>query len=103
MEVRFFVIAACVLIAVLSVPLVLRRVPPNALYGFRTPLTRSSPEIWYPANAYAGKALLAAAAVAGVATRLLPADAADWMPVALLVAGVVVATVAAFLHLQNYR
>src|SRR5690606_35974547 len=103
MEARFIVIAACVLIAVLSVPLILRKVPPNALYGFRTPLTRSSPEVWYPANAYAGKALLGAAALAGIGTWLLPGDAAEWVPVALIVAGVVAAAVASFLHLQNYR
>ncbi|MDF1752604.1 MAG: SdpI family protein [Verrucomicrobiales bacterium] len=30
----------------------------NQLYGFRTRKTLSSDEIWYPANQYAGKALL---------------------------------------------
>jgi uncharacterized membrane protein len=50
-------------LAVLAVPLALGMVPPNALYGFRTSKTRSSPDIWYPANRFAGWLMIAAGAL----------------------------------------
>ena len=52
------------LILLLSIPMVLDRVPPNGAYGFRTPKTLSSPEVWYPANRAAGWFMLAAMVVA---------------------------------------
>jgi len=42
---------------VLSIPLILEKVPPNQLYGFRTRKTRHSEKIWYRANKFAGKSL----------------------------------------------
>ncbi|MEW6103794.1 MAG: SdpI family protein [bacterium] len=42
----------------LSIPLILEKVPPNYLYGFRTKKTLSNKEIWYKANKYTGKDLL---------------------------------------------
>ena len=43
---------------VLSVPLIMGKIPPNPWYGYRTKRTLTSKEIWYPTNAYAGKWLL---------------------------------------------
>ena len=51
-----------VLIA-LAIPLILERVPPNHVYGFRTPYTMSSSEVWYRANRISGIALLTAGIV----------------------------------------
>lgn len=48
-----------ILMILLSLPMIFRRVPPNPLYGFRTRATLSDPDLWYAANAYAGKWLLA--------------------------------------------
>ena len=42
----------------LSIPLVLRRVPPNSLYGCRTTKTLSDPKIWYEVNHVSGKDFL---------------------------------------------
>src|SRR6266516_425522 len=49
-----------VLVAVLGVPLLLDWVPPNRFYGFRTPATLASPQLWYDVNRAAGWALLIA-------------------------------------------
>jgi hypothetical protein len=46
------------LLAVLSVPLILKKIPPNGLYGFRIPSTVNNPELWYKVNTYAGWRLL---------------------------------------------
>lgn len=52
---------------VLSIPLILEKVPPNWLYGFRTRKTVSSGgRTWYDANKFAGKSLT----VAGILTVL---------------------------------
>ena len=48
---------------VLSIPMILGKVPPNGAYGFRTAKTLSSPEVWYPANRAAGWFMLAAMAI----------------------------------------
>jgi hypothetical protein len=46
------------LLAGLSVPLILRKIPPNGLYGFRLPSTINNPALWYQVNTYAGWRLL---------------------------------------------
>ncbi len=42
------------------IPLILGRIPPNRLYGFRVRKTLEHPEIWYPVNKYGGARLLMA-------------------------------------------
>jgi hypothetical protein len=56
----------------LAVPLIRGRVKPNAWYGFRIPLTLDNPEIWYPANRYAGRLLLVYGLVLLAVTLGLP-------------------------------
>jgi len=53
-------------LAGLSVPLILHKIPPNGLYGFRVPSTLENPSLWYKVNAYAGRRFL----VAGLGTSL---------------------------------
>ncbi len=55
------------LLAVLSVPLIMGKIPPNGLYGFRVKKTMENPDIWYPVNAVGGKWLLAAGLVLALA------------------------------------
>ena len=57
-------VAVPLLILLLSVPMILGKVPPNGAYGFRTPKTLSSPDVWYPANRASGWFMLAAMAAA---------------------------------------
>lgn len=45
---------------VLGLPLALKKVPMNSVYGFRTQKTMSSPEIWYEANRQSGFNLIVA-------------------------------------------
>lgn len=51
------------LMIALAIPMILKKVPRNPLYGFRTPHTMSSDEVWYEANRIAGWDLLVAGAV----------------------------------------
>jgi hypothetical protein len=60
-------------VALLAIPLLLRRVPPNPLYGLRVPATFRDEGVWYDANAASARDLLAYAVVIFLAAFLLPA------------------------------
>ncbi|MDF1814389.1 MAG: SdpI family protein [Verrucomicrobiales bacterium] len=47
-----------ILSAALSIPMIQGKVKRNYWYGFRTKLTLSSDEVWYPANRFGGKMIL---------------------------------------------
>ncbi len=47
-----------VVVIALSIPFLFNKVPRNSIYGFRTKLTKSSDEVWYPANRFAAKGLI---------------------------------------------
>lgn len=86
------------LTAGLSVPLILRKVPPNPFYGLRTRRTFSSRRIWYAANRIAGIWLTIAGTVWLGAGLLMPAlvgserDALPWA-IAVGLLSTIVATV----------
>src|SRR4051794_10968931 len=56
---RSRLLASCVVIVAICIPLILKMVPPNWVYGFRTTVTLSRIDIWYSANAFMGSALVA--------------------------------------------
>ena len=60
------------LLVALGVFLAMGRVPPNPLYGFRTPATQADPTLWYPVNARTGQDLIGAGLVLGGLAWLLP-------------------------------
>jgi SdpI/YfhL protein family len=98
---RWQLVASCVLIAAISVPLIFRMVPPNGVYGFRTSVTRSSSDIWYQANAFMGWALLAAAVASGTALTMLPAAARRWQLLVTFLGPVLCAVAASFAYLKR--
>jgi hypothetical protein len=96
------------ILAVLAVPLALGMVPPNALYGFRTSKTRSSPDIWYPANRFAGWLMVAASALAICINFVFVSMHPDWpeeriIPwlAGVLVGSMLLGAVVSVLHLRK--
>ncbi len=59
------------LVAVLSLPMMYDKIPPNSFYGFRTPRTLSDPNVWYPANRAAGRNLALAGGIVGTTALVL--------------------------------
>src|SRR5215813_1223227 len=57
-----------IMLIIVSVPMIIERVPPNRWYGFRTPRTQSDPRVWYPANRIAGQYLAFAGLIIELAT-----------------------------------
>jgi uncharacterized membrane protein len=95
-------LATAVGIVLISIPLVLDSIPPNGIYGFRTSLTLSDPEIWYPANRFLGWALLIAAVASGIVLVLLPATVKRWLLWVTLWVPVLGAVAASFWYLQRF-
>jgi hypothetical protein len=100
-------LAGGILLTLLSIPLILRRIPPNGLYGFRTQQTMENPELWYEVNVYSGKRLL----VTGIGTVIASLVLYFWPGIsvdafALGVTGVVLGLLAwsliqSFLYLRS--
>jgi uncharacterized membrane protein len=65
------VLAVDALFVLLSIPLVLRKVRPNVVYGYRTAATLSDERLWYEANAYFGSRFVAACLVSAFAAPFL--------------------------------
>lgn len=68
------------LITLLAIPLILRRVPPNSLYGVRMRASFASHSDWYRINAVGGRYLIASGIVillAGIVGSFLPAAVCD--------------------------
>jgi len=57
--------------ALLAIPLMLRKVPRNVVYGYRTRATLSDDLVWYEANAYFGRALLIASIISALTIFVL--------------------------------
>jgi hypothetical protein len=52
------ILACDFLFVILSIPLILRKVPRNVVYGFRTRATLTDDFVWFEANAHFGRGLL---------------------------------------------
>lgn len=94
---------ACLLVAAASVPLVLNKVPPNAVYGFRTKRTLADARVWYPVNAFAGYAQLTAACFSLALLWLMPEAivAGRWVPHVTFLLPLFVSVMASFLYLRR--
>src|SRR5579859_2064094 len=88
-----------IVMVVIAIPLVLRKVKPNPIYGFRTPFTMSREDVWYDINAYFGRWLLAIAMLFTAATLLarqipgIGVDAYASICSLLMVAGLAIAMI----------
>lgn len=89
----FVVFAATGLLMIgLAIPLLRRRVAPNALYGLRVPATFASEWVWYEANARSARdlAIFGAGGIVLAAVLLLgdlDIETYTWINVAYMLAG----------------
>jgi uncharacterized membrane protein len=99
-----WLLALCLVVALTSLPLAVRLVPPNSFYGFRTRFTRSSREAWYAANAFAGWTMLAASVLSALALVAGPAQLANaGIAEAVVFAPMALAMLANFVYLRHLR
>lgn len=98
-------VAVSLLVVGLNVPLALGRVPPNDVYGFRTPKTVSNPAIWYPANRACGRLgiaiFLVVAVIQGIVGLRGHPGSSHWLLSAVLLTGMAVWLTASFVSLRR--
>lgn len=80
------------LLLVLSMPLMLRWVPRNPLYGFRVPATLRDDDVWYEVNASAGRQAVGLGAIMVVLEFVLPLAIRNGVLSAVGLVGLVVIT-----------
>ena len=100
-RIRARLVASCVGLLIISVPLILRWVPPNGMYGFRTGATRSTPAIWYQANAFMGWATSIAAVASATLLVMLPMTAKRWVLWAVFFGPLAAAIALSFTYLHR--
>ncbi len=59
------------LFIILGIPMTLRMVKPNPIYGVRTPKCMRDERVWYEANAYCGKLIIVAGALTLITAIIL--------------------------------
>lgn len=101
------ILAVSALLILLAVPLVLRKVPRNPIYGFRTRATMTDDEVWFSANAHFGRGLIIASLCAiGVALgiylfRPFPAEVFLPLSIVIMVVPGLVAALATLRHVGS--
>lgn len=97
-------LGAAAITALIALPLALRKIPRNRLYGIRTRRTLADDRVWYETNAYGGRCLIVASGVT-IATLVilygLTPLPQDLLVPAGLVAFVVPSLVAAILAVRH--
>lgn len=76
MLVTISLLVACVIAAAVAIPLMLRLIPQNPIYGVATERTLTQESAWFEVNAYGGRALLIAV---GVAALLIIVYQGTWL------------------------
>jgi hypothetical protein len=92
----------------ISIPLILKKVPPNRWYGFRVAKTFSSERIWYAANRVAGCDLMLAGGAIAITAVItwaffyqLGSTTAYTLNIAMFIGTLVVAVIHSFLNLNR--
>jgi|GEM_PF-2218773 hypothetical protein len=90
---RFLFVGLPLLNVLLGIPLLLKLVPPNRFYGYRTATSFSSPEAWYQINYATGLAMVAAGIAGGIVALLLSQGLFTLKPEARYLTGVLLTAV----------
>ena len=96
-------------LALVSVPLIQKRIGPNGWYGVRIPQTLNNSEVWYDVNAFVARRLFVIgilAIVAAVGLYLIPSLKIDTYAMGCLFIesiGFIVTAVQSIRHLQSLR
>ena len=90
---RLLLILAPALLMLIAIPLILKKIPKNGFYGFRTPKTMTgSDEQWYTVNREGGIAIFIAGSVSLLASFFVPLFAHDPSQVTRICSQILVAS-----------
>ena len=93
----------CALLAIAAIPLTLRLVPRNPIYGLPTERALANDATWFQVNAFAGKAVLAAAGVAALLIMVYQGTwlRSGWAQLSVVVLAFAIAVASAFVYDQR--
>ena len=100
-------VAVGIVLAVVSVPLIQRRIGPNNWYGVRIPQTLNNTEVWYDMNEFVARRLFAIgilSIVTAVGLYLIPHLSIDIYAMGCLIivmVGFVVTAIQSIVHLRT--
>jgi len=112
MEFEFILILITIIIGmleiVMGVPLLLQKIKPNLLFGFRLPKTLSSEEVWYKSNVYVGRDFIIAGIVVVTGSLILLAFISEltilmltWIAVILLTVPMIAVIIRGVIYLKK--
>jgi uncharacterized membrane protein len=85
----YTILGLSAVLCLVAIPLALRKVRPNVVYGYRTRATLSNEDVWYEANAHFGRGLIVASVCGDFAIwalwALKPLPPELFLPISLLV------------------
>jgi len=88
----------------ISIPLILKKIPPNMWYGFRTKKTLSDKQIWYKANKYMGKDFLMvgiAISIVSLSLFLFTKNTPEPVTVGIVLIPVIIVVIRGFIYLNK--
>lgn len=90
----------------MSIPLIKRKIPPNELYGFRTPDAFTSESVWYDINEYSARLMRSVGVVILAAVPVLLILEVDetifaMIMIGIILTGTIVMIVRSFIHLRK--
>jgi len=99
-------VSSGLLLAAVARPLMLRKVQPNSLYGFRVRKTLEDPKVWYDANEFAGKCMFRSGVATALACAILYFVSSDplsyvWDCVAIAMCGLALSLFLSFRFLKR--
>jgi SdpI/YhfL family protein len=96
------------LLCAIAIPLIREQIPRNRWYGFRVPKTLASDQVWYAANRFAGRDLLATGLIIAAGTLALwpfagrlSVDAVSWWGLALTLVPLSISLYRGFQYLRT--
>lgn len=105
----YLYLTGSVLLAIISLPLIARKIKPNPFYGFRIQQTLDDPEIWYKTNQYFAKRLFAVGileALVSVGFYFIPnitVDAYALLCLGVFVVAFTIATIQSWRHMKSIK
>ena len=104
----FLYLGSSIFLALISLPLIARKIKPNPFYGFRIQQTLDDPEVWYETNQYFAKRLFITGileALAALGFYFIPNINLDVYALAclcILVVSFSIALVQSWRHMQSF-
>jgi uncharacterized membrane protein len=63
---QYLPLLPCLIYVAIGIPMVMKLIPPNSIYGYRTPRTLNDETVWYTVNANTGLAFIICGVICAV-------------------------------------